>query len=274
MVWYMDIPEWSAPATGPCKPDRDDMTVRLWATHDGFTRNSVEAMVCAEVTRIQGEEILSSLDARAAVCGVYPESLANAWLDSAALEGRPSRLGRPATKIVDDLAARVLAIPRSERWQTAVSTALLGAWSDELWQNGRLSRATLGTLKAEARTVHRELVPLWRRRTRHGRVLSLDAALGDGLSLYDPVVSEVDYLAHTADGVFEDDRLNRVLRGLTPIERAVVFVYAEGEGTTWSEAAAHASATDPDAFGERVRRKTRRLAAEQHRRAELARTAP
>ncbi|MEV4040779.1 hypothetical protein [Streptomyces umbrinus] len=102
--------------------------------------------------------------------------------------------------------------------------------------------------------------------------MSLDAALGDGLSLYDLVVSEVDYLAHTAGGVFEDDRLNRVLRGLTPVERAVVFVYAEG--TTWTEAAAHAGATDPDAFGERVRRKTRRLAAEQHRRAELARTAP
>ncbi|MFF7534679.1 hypothetical protein ACFZB2_37125 [Streptomyces bobili] len=112
------------------------------------------------------------------------------------------------------------------------------------------------------------------RRTRHGRVLSLDADLG-GLSLYDLVAADVDFLAHTAGGVFDDDRLNRVLRALTPAEYAVVLAYAEGEGTTWAEAAAYVGATNPDAFGERVRRKTRRLAAEQNRRAELARaTAP
>lgn len=175
----------------------------------------------------------------------------------------------------DLLCQGTLILPRNARWAEAVETALLGPWSKSLWStDGFLPVTAVSTLRTEARAVHRQLGPVWRRGTRHGRVLSLDAALGDGLSLYDLVVSEVDYLAHTAGGVFEDDRLNRVLRGLTPVERAVVFAYAEGEGTTWSEAAAHAAATDPDAFGERVRRKTRRLAAEQHRRAELARTAP
>ncbi|MGW7529084.1 hypothetical protein [Streptomyces sp. NPDC054783] len=79
----------------------------------------------------------------------------------------------------------------------------------------------------------------------HGRVLSLDANLGDGLSLYDLVATDVDLLAHTAGGVLEDERLNRVLHGLTENERHTVFAYAEGEGTTWTEAAVYAGATDP-----------------------------
>ncbi|MCX4862455.1 hypothetical protein [Streptomyces canus] len=103
-------------------------------------------------------------------------------------------------------------------------------------------------------------------RTRHGRVLSLDAKMGDGLSLHDLVAADVDLLARTLGRVFADERLNRVLRALTPDERQVVYAYAEGEGTTWTEAAAYAEAADPEAFGERVRRKAKRLATEQARR--------
>ncbi|MFB7577107.1 hypothetical protein ACIQFZ_40410 [Streptomyces sp. NPDC093064] len=94
-----------------------------------------------------------------------------------------------------------------------MGTALAGNWSDALWDSGQLPSTALGALKAEARTLHRQLVPLWRRRTQHGRVLSLDASLGDGLSLYDLVAADVDYPAHTVGGVFEDERLNAVLRG-------------------------------------------------------------
>jgi hypothetical protein len=163
-------------------------------------------------------------------------------------------------------ATALLVLPHSERWEEATETALLGAWSDALWRTGQLDTTAMGALKAEARTVHRQLVPVWRRRTRHGRVLSLDADLG-GMSLYDLVAADVDLLAHAADGVFEDDRLNTVLRGLSPAERRVVFAYAEGEGATWTEAAAAAGVADQKAFGERVRRKAKRLAAEQARRA-------
>ncbi|MGW2287013.1 hypothetical protein [Streptomyces phaeochromogenes] len=160
----------------------------------------------------------------------------------------------------------MLVLPRSDRWQEAVHTALLGDWSDALWHTGYLPSAALGALKAEARTVHRQLVPVWRRRTRHGRVLSLDADLG-GLSLYDLVAADNDLLSRVAGGVFEDERLNAVLRGLDPAEQRVVFAYAEGEGTTWAEAAAASGAIEPEAYGERVRRKAKRLAAEQRRRA-------
>ncbi|MFD8726086.1 hypothetical protein ACFV2H_51340 [Streptomyces sp. NPDC059629] len=166
---------------------------------------------------------------------------------------------------VDRLSAGVLVLPRSERWREAVTTALLGDWCEPLLRTGYLPATALGALKAEARTVHRQLVPVWRRRTRHGRVLSLDADLG-GLSLHDLVAADLDLLTHTAGGVFEDERINALLRGLAPAERATVFAYAEGEGTTWAEAAAATGASDPVAFGERVRRKVKRLAAEQERR--------
>ncbi|MFF7764176.1 hypothetical protein [Streptomyces griseorubiginosus] len=177
------------------------------------------------------------------------------------------------TERLNDLAKYCLVLPRSERWRQALSTALLGTWADPLAAGALLAPTALGTLKNEARTLHRQLVPLWRRRTRHGRVLSLNADLG-GVSLYDLVADEVDFLAHTARGVFEDERLNRVLRGLDPAERAVVFAYAEGEGTTWTEAATVAGAPEPQAFGERVRRKVHRLAAEQRRRAAQHRPGP
>ncbi|WP_420313298.1 hypothetical protein ACOB87_44160 [Streptomyces sp. YS-B37] len=149
-----------------------------------------------------------------------------------------------------------------------MSTALLGSWCDPLWRTGYLSAAVLGALRAEARTLHRQLVPVWRRGTRAGRVLSLDADLG-GLSLHDLIAADVDLLAREAGKVFEDERLNTVLRGLTEAERAVVFAYARGEGTTWAEAATHVGASDSDALGEGVRRKAKRLAAEQARRAAL-----
>ncbi|GAA5045168.1 hypothetical protein [Streptomyces similanensis] len=167
---------------------------------------------------------------------------------------------------LDLLAKRALVVPRSKRWQEAVSTALLGDWSAPLWSDGHLSPTAIGALKAEARTIHRQLVPVWQRRTRHGRVLSLDAVLGDGISLYDLIAAEADLLPRIAHGVFEDERLNAVLRGLDQVERDIVFAYAEGEGTTWAEAAAFVGSPNPEAIGERVRRKTKRLAAEQRRR--------
>ncbi|MFD5015374.1 hypothetical protein [Streptomyces chartreusis] len=170
---------------------------------------------------------------------------------------RPGRIDRVCSSLV---------LPQSERWREAAGTALLGSWSEPLWSGGILSPRAMDVLRAEARVLHRSLVPLWRRGTRHGRVLSLDAGLGDGLSLYNLVAADVDDLARTVGEVFEDERLNRVLRGLDSTEQQVLFAYAEGEGTTWTEAAAAVGASDPEAFGERVRRKAKRLAAEQARR--------
>ncbi|MEU9675042.1 MULTISPECIES: hypothetical protein [Streptomyces] len=102
-------------------------------------------------------------------------------------------------------------------------------------------------------------------------MLSLDADLGSGMSLHELVAADVDLLDRTERGVYEDARLNGVLRGLKPVERQVLFALAEGEGTTWTEAAVATGAADPEELGERVRRKAKRLAAEQKRRAALRR---
>ncbi|MFF7534680.1 hypothetical protein ACFZB2_37130 [Streptomyces bobili] len=169
---------------------------------------------------------------------------------------------------------RALTLPGGPEWREAVGTALIGNWHRALWETGYLPVTALGALKAEVRTIHRQLVPLWRRRTRHGRVLSLDAALGDGLSLYDLVAADVDVLDQVTATDFTDQRIQAMLHRLNVAERQVVLAYAYGEGGTWTEAAAVTGATDPDAFGERVRRKTRRLAAEQRRRAARRRPAP
>ncbi|MCX4564651.1 hypothetical protein OHA02_52185 [Streptomyces phaeochromogenes] len=174
-------------------------------------------------------------------------------------------------RLLDQIAAHALILPRGDQWREALGTALIGGWCDDLWSTGYLPTTALGKLKDDARTLHRQLVPLWRRRTRHGRVLSLDADLGGGLSLHDLVAADVDLLGRVAGRVYEDERLKAVLRGLDPVEQQVVFAYAAGQGVTWAEAAA--SAVDPEAFGERVRRKVKRLAAEQRRRAAQRRNA-
>lgn len=135
--------------------------------------------------------------------------------------------------LVDEFAKKVLTVPRSSQWAEAISTALLGSWADPLVVTGRLSDTAIGALRADARSLHRSLAPIWRRGTKHGRVLSLDASLGDGLSLYDLVAADIDLLARTLGGVFADERLNRVLRALEPDEQQVVFAYAEDGGTTW-----------------------------------------
>ncbi|MFD8301487.1 hypothetical protein ACFV29_03875 [Streptomyces sp. NPDC059690] len=167
---------------------------------------------------------------------------------------------------IDRFASGVLCLRTGDRWRQAVSTALLGDWIAPLSEGNRLTADAIGALRAQARTIHRHLTPLWRRRTRHGRVLSLDADLGNGLSLLDLVAADVDALERAAGGVYEDQRLNAVLRGLHPDERQVVFAYAEAEGATWTEAADAAGSSDPEAVGERVRRKVKRLAVEQERR--------
>ncbi|MEV5523689.1 hypothetical protein AB0N43_24905 [Streptomyces pseudogriseolus] len=174
-------------------------------------------------------------------------------------------------ELVDAFATKILVVPSSARWREAISTAVIGSsWCAGLLSTGHLPATALGALKTEARTLHRQLVPLWRRSARHGRVLSLDADLG-GLSLHDLVSAHTDLLTHTAGGVFEDQRLNSVLRCLNPAEQQVVFAFAAEEGTTWAEAAAAIGADNPEALGERIRRKARRLAAEHERRTGLRR---
>ncbi|MFV5997924.1 hypothetical protein ACNPQM_37495 [Streptomyces sp. NPDC056231] len=139
-------------------------------------------------------------------------------------------------------------------------------------------------LKAEALSIHRNLTPLWRRRygghvvngrrTEGKRLALLEAPGAAGITLRD-VLSErtcpEDRMLALIPG---DPRLARILAQLKPEEQAVMLALGLNGVVTWAEAAEYAGADDPPVFGERVRRKVLRLAAEQRRRDVLRRPGP
>ncbi|MBZ6476249.1 hypothetical protein [Streptomyces griseocarneus] len=92
---------------------------------------------------------------------------------------------------LDQFATRILRLRTGERWREALSTALLGAWVAPLAQERRLLTDASGGLRPEVRTIHRPLVPLWRRRagglSRDGhrverRVLLQETPCAEGLT--------------------------------------------------------------------------------------------
>lgn len=202
--------------------------------------------------------------------GLIPQS-DRAALQSHAVQALEARQAALAGHdyLVEAFAADVLGLARSARWREAVSTALLGDWVEPLFAGQRLDDAAVARLRVEARTTHRHLVPLWRRRTRHGRVLLLDTPLGDGLTLHDLASEITDIEAPLLAYDPEDARLAALIRALRPVERAAVLAWADPNVRSWTEAAQQAGVDDPVAFGERVRRKCRRLAAELARRRSL-----
>ncbi|MEU3564168.1 hypothetical protein [Kitasatospora sp. NPDC006786] len=162
----------------------------------------------------------------------------------------------------------VLGAGRSKRWTEAVSTALLGDWVAPLYDGTGLGMPAVDRLRDETRVIHRQLVPLWERRTYgNKRVALLESPIYEGATLRD-------LLADTAaddpvlDQVPGDRRLAAVLVLLSPSERAVVLALGHPGVATWAEAAALTGSTRPDKDGEAVRRKVRRAVRELRRRDE------
>ncbi|MFI9649943.1 hypothetical protein ACIHAA_27125 [Streptomyces sp. NPDC052040] len=185
-----------------------------------------------------------------------------------ALEARQAALAGHGD-LVKAFATDVLGLSRHARWQEAVSTALLGDWIQPLFAGQRLDDIAVARLRTDAHTTHRHLLPVWRRRTRHGRVLLLETPLGDGLTLHDLACGIMN--AEDAPFAYEPDdaRLAALIRALRPAERVAALAWADPDVRNWTEAARLAGADDPAVFGERVRRKCRRLAAELDRRRAL-----
>ncbi|AZQ32100.1 hypothetical protein EJ357_47765 [Streptomyces cyaneochromogenes] len=86
----------------------------------------------------------------------------------------------------------VLGLRWGAQWAEAVSTALLGGWANPLRTGRCLAPTALGVLQAEARVLHLQLTPLWRRRIRGARILLLDTPLGNDFTLYDLVAGRSD----------------------------------------------------------------------------------
>ncbi|MEV7885189.1 hypothetical protein ACWD3I_25305 [Streptomyces sp. NPDC002817] len=161
---------------------------------------------------------------------------------------------------VAEFARMWLDIPNPDtEWLEAVSTALLGSWVDLLDEHLVDDAGALGLkqLKRESSVVHRQLKPLWRRKTAGGRLLSLDHPVPGGGTLVDLLADRAAPEESSALWEPQTPGAAAVFAGLSPGEQQVARVWAQSGRTSWAEAAdlAGVSAAEADS----VRRKLRRL---------------
>ncbi|QIK06070.1 hypothetical protein G7Z12_08575 [Streptomyces sp. ID38640] len=158
---------------------------------------------------------------------------------------------------VDEFTKSWLGFSRPEMWREAVEMALLGDWVETL--GARLSRdaEVMALLGRHARAEHLHLQPIWERKACGHRLRLLEDPVSEGLTLGD-FITDRRLPEDMVLGRVEDDRVPSVLQALTPEERTVAKVYAASR-MTWAQAAEATGADDPVTFGERVRRKLKRL---------------
>ncbi|MGK5544995.1 hypothetical protein ACSNOH_09720 [Streptomyces sp. URMC 127] len=181
---------------------------------------------------------------------------------NAAIEGRDT--------VVDDFARNVLGIAQPEQSRDGVIDALLGDWVHQL---GRYltDPELLRILNEYTAVERRRWQPLWERKVKGKRIGLTGATIGDGLTAEGVLPDR-----RTPEGLalhyqFGDERVRRVLRWLHPDEAAVAARWAQDAGT-WAESARGVGL--PASYGERVRKKLHRLAAEQKRRSIQRSAAP
>ncbi len=162
------------------------------------------------------------------------------------------------TAAVDEFARAWLNLGRPQAWRAAVEMALLGDWVEALGRHLSSDAEIMELLHRHTEREHRCLQPLWERKSGGRTVRLLEDPVASGVLLRDVVTDDrrpEDGLLH---GEVEDSRILAVFADLAPAERAVAMTYGT-QRMTWAQAAALGGADDPDAFGNRVRRKLRRL---------------
>lgn len=176
---------------------------------------------------------------------------------SAALAARNAAIEGDA-EAIDAFSRTWLGLSRPEAWREAVEMALLGDWVQELGR-GRATDAYINDLlHRHAGSEHRALQPLWERRVRGKRTVLLGQPLGADLTVEDLLAER-----HTPEDAalaeeLADSRLLAVLRGMAADETALARAWAV-DGESWVQVALDAGL--PAAYGERVRRKLKRLGA-------------
>lgn len=160
--------------------------------------------------------------------------------------------------------------PTSWRRDAVVMVLLDGQWIPADPEVG--GRAVLGQIKRLTSKEARNHKWMAETQLRGYPVLMLDQPVpragGTQVSMAEIVADPA-----TKDGLpiglgFTDDRLNRLLGHLQSDEQRVVLAYGDGENETW-ESAAVAVGLAPE-YGERVRRKCKRVRAELARRAAVS----
>ncbi|ARF83201.1 hypothetical protein ACIG0C_30045 [Kitasatospora aureofaciens] len=164
------------------------------------------------------------------------------------------------------LGAQFLGLGEDEQWREAVSTALLGEWTGSLIHNEGVSApAAVHLLRSEARVVHSQLAPLWRRTHRGRRIALLETPVYEGATLRDLLADRTLPDDRVLDQIPGDRRLVGLLDRLAPTEQAVVLALGQPGVASWTEAAELTGSTHPDKDGEKVRRKVRRAVQELRR---------
>ncbi|MEV6002160.1 hypothetical protein AB0M25_23520 [Streptomyces griseomycini] len=159
---------------------------------------------------------------------------------------------------VNEFSRTWLGISNPEQWRAAVEMALLGDWVDVLGQRLSKDPEIMELLSRHTDREHLYLQPLWHRQARGRPVRLLEDPVAAGVSLRDVITDHRRPEDHLMRSEVTDPRLDAVLAHLMPAERAVAMTYAT-QRVTWTQAAAEGGAKDPHAFGERVRRKLKRL---------------
>ncbi|MFE4599434.1 hypothetical protein ACFRKE_01090 [Kitasatospora indigofera] len=199
-----------------------------------------------------------------------PAAISSEYMENriqAALAAREAAVTETDTTRLALFGQHILGLNRSARWTEALSTALLGNWIAPLHDGTGLCMLALGQLRREARTIHRQLLPLWQRRTSgNRRVLLLEKPSAGGGTLRDLLADRHLPEDPLLDQVPGDRRLAAVLQRLAPAERDVVLALGHPGVATWAQAAELAGADRPTAVGERVRRKVRATVTELQRR--------
>ncbi|MET9608455.1 hypothetical protein ABZZ17_25960 [Streptomyces sp. NPDC006512] len=213
-----------------------------------------EAAACAHCRRTVAHcvaGILLELAERIRTLPTWPDRSALA----AALTARNAAIeGDPLT--VDAFSGAWLRLHRPADWREAVEMALLGEWVHVLGDGTADSPALLGLLRRHVATEHVHLRPLWERKSRGRRTALLSTPVGEGLVLADLLVAPglPEELALADE--FGDPRIAPVLRRLREPEERLARSWAR-DGEPWALTATAAGL--PEAYGERVRRKLKRL---------------
>ncbi|MFJ1961817.1 hypothetical protein [Streptomyces massasporeus] len=162
------------------------------------------------------------------------------------------------TAAVDEFSRTWLHLSRPQQWRGAVEMALLGDWVDALGRQLSGDAEIMELLHRHTEREHRCLQPLWKRKSGGRPVRLLEDPIASGVSLRDVIADHRRPEDGLLLGVVENPRVLAVLAHLALAERAVAMAYST-QRMTWAQAAASCGADDPDGFGNRVRRKVRRL---------------
>ncbi|GGR00732.1 hypothetical protein [Kitasatospora griseola] len=176
----------------------------------------------------------------------------------AALTARNAAIDGDAVT-VDAFSRNWLNLSDPARWREAVENALLGDWVDHLGTGALRDPELAALLHRHARIEHRNLQPLWERRVRGRRSVLLSQPIGRDMNVADLLIDLREPDRELLSEELSDCRLAEALRGFAPEEAEVVLAWAGDPDFNWAQAAAMVGHPDPRAFGERVRRKARRI---------------